>query len=322
VAFDAEHLNVEALLRRLGIEAKRQGREWVAMCPNAFHADRKPSWKIRDEPGSRKHGWHHCWPCGFGGSPVDLVIELVDVEDWRAAQAWLEGELVETDKPLAALLEVKVAGPRRRFVLPAGVDVVPLSKWVSQAREYAVSRGLTEAQVDRWRVGYAAEGRLSGRIVFVKRSGLGVDAGYSARTFVDSRTRYLEAMPWEHPLPDVVFGEEHWPPLAERRTILVAEGAINALAIERAAPGYPIAALSGSQLYAAHAWKLATFPEVVLLSDPDAAGDKLAKATADALARHTAILRVTLPTGTDAATVPPAELGGMIRECLSTYRPI
>ena len=299
--------DIPTLLRRLGIEARRQGREWVALCPNPEHDDKKPGWRIRDESGSKKHGMHHCWACGFGGNVQDLVEKVLRI-DWRAAKVWLATDAVADDVPVASSVELKMRPWDTSFRLPIGVEVGPIESWPGSPRKYALSRGILSWQVDRWGVGFAVEGRLEGRIVFVKRDGEGRPIGFSARTYVGDKRRYLEPEAWEGATASAIFGEQFWTADARRRfdqRVFVVEGAINALAIERACPVAPVAATSGSQLNPLVASKLATFGEVVAVTDPDAAGDALAEMLSNAFARHSKkFRRVRLPSGSDAASVP------------------
>jgi DNA primase len=307
-------VSIERVLERLGIEAKKRAREWHALCPNPEHADRNPSWRIRDEPGSAKHGFHKCWPCGFGGGIADLVQAVLDL-DWRAARAWLEEEAGSIKVPRRPMpVEVRVLPvARRAFVLPSGVFLGPLREWPTPAREYALSRSLTEAQVVRWGIGHAVDGPLAGRIVFPYRVN-GLVRGYTARTYTNHPRRYKEASKREGADPSAMFGEQHWP--EERDTIYVTEGAINAIAVEVALGGATVAAIAGSDLRAGHAVKLATFARLVLLTDPDEAGDKAARDITAGLGRHAVFSRVRLPPGSDAADLSSSEL----RRCLGAAR--
>jgi len=304
-------LVISEVLRRLGIEARRQGREWVALCPNPEHEDKSPSWKIRDQPGEKRHGMHHCWPCGFGGNVVNLVEKVLDV-DWRAAKEWLGSDALAEDRPVAASVELKQRPWDTSFRLPAGVEVTPFATWPPSLQKYVIGRGILPWQVERWGIGFSVEGRLQGRIVFVKRDSDGRPIGFSARTAVGAMKRYLEPEPWEGAATAAIFGEQHWTQDFRRRLdqrVFVVEGAINALAVERAVPLAPVAATSGSQLGALVASKLSSFGEVIAVTDPDAAGDKLAKVLEDAFARHgKKFRRVRLPAGQDAADVPEATL--------------
>lgn len=307
---DVRRVDIGRVLKRLGIDAKQRGREWTALCPNPTHKDRAPSWRVRDEPGSSRHGKHHCYPCDFGGSVVDLVMTL-RVLDYRGAMEWLEGaDVGMSAEPLAGAVRVDVLSTIG-FRMPDGVVFGPLCEWVTPARRYAESRGITGEQVDRWGLGYAVDGKLEGRIVVPYRNAHGTPLGYTARTFLDDDRRYREPHPDERPWRSVMFGEQHWPAALEHpelSPILVTEGALNALAVERAFPNAFVGALAGSTPNPAHVDKLSRFGHVVLLTDPDAAGDRVAAQLAGLLARYTRVSRVRLPEGTDASDLPMEEL--------------
>lgn len=301
------------VLERLGIHARLRGREWVALCPN--HVDHTPSWRLRDEPSSPKHGRHHCFPCGFGGSLKTLVMHMRSC-DAREAKRWLD-EFGEDDQPAVLFAEMRTAS-RNMFSLPSGVVLGPLERWVTPARRYAESRGITPEQVLRWGIGYAVDGRLAGRLVVPYRDRCGQPWGYSARSYHGSMRRYLEAESWEHPARHVVFGEQHWPDPADDwvdGVVYVAEGAINALAIERAlassSSGY-VLSLAGSNPHPGAIAKVARFGRVVLVTDPDDAGDKVAANFEVVLSRHTATSRVAIPRGQDAATLSKDALRALL----------
>jgi DNA primase len=313
--------DVQKVLERLGIEAKRKGRELVAICPNKDHDDSSPSWRIRDEPGSSRHGFHHCWPCGFGGSLASLVEHVLGLEDHAAARDWLGGE-AEVDQKEVGGVEVSVRRPRGRFRLPSSVRFAPVERWPSPARDYFVGeRGLEAWQVERWGIGYATEGRLKGRIAIVSRDREGRPTRYTARSFTGDGLRYLEPEPEEGANPSAMFGEQHWPPLVERDLVFVIEGAINGLALEAELPGIYLAATAGSEVRGLYGPKLSTWKEVCLMTDPDKAGDRLADDLAASLSRHVSTRRLRLPEGTDQAKLRkdmPGELGRLVRRWLAS----
>ncbi len=318
-----EEVRIETLLARLGIDAKRKAKEWVALCPNPAHEDRTPSWRIRDDPGATRHGYHHCWPCGFGGSVVDLVMALKGISDFRDAKKWIEdaGAIVEQNAAVVGSLEVQITPPQLRFRLPDEVTLKPIHEWPSLARDYWLKRGLEPWQVDRWGVGYAMQGRLKGRLVVVYRDPQGRPLRYTARTFIDEEKRYLEPDEHEKANPHTMFGEQHWPDLEEReeQILFVLEGAINGLALEAELPGVYFAATAGSEIRPLYAVKLSGWKKVVLMSDPDAAGDKVADALATSLSRHVPTARLRLPPGFDAGKLRelrPGELGSIVRSWL------
>jgi DNA primase len=173
------------------------------------------------------------------------------------------------------------------------------------------SRSVTGAQVRRWGLGFAADGRLAGRIVVPVRDGRGRVCSYQARTFVNDRVRYLTPRKDENPDVTVLFGEEHWPVVRGR--VFVTEGAFDALAVERVTGG-AVAVLSG----VAHATdglllaKLSTFAEVVIATDANPAGEMAWRELYAGLVRHVRVRRVGMPTGQDANSMSAGELAEVL----------
>lgn len=301
-----KRVRVVPLLERFGIPVPASFHEEVwAPCP--AHRDAHPSWSINATTGA-----HHCFSCGWGGGAATLVLLMLGAEQlgWTTTDAWrwIEEHGFVDDPAVAGVQMVLAAGRPPTFRMPACVRIgVAAREWPSPARRYLQERGIPYWQVQRWRIGFAVDGRLEGRIVFPIRDGAGRDCGYSARTFVGHAKRYLTPDGSENPVGSVVFGEEHWP--RERAHIIVTEGAIDALAAERAF-SCSVAALSGATRARDPLvlGKLATFGAVTVLTDADAAGDAAWETLRAALARHTDARRVRLPPGEDAASLPTEAL--------------
>jgi DNA primase len=326
-AHDGRRDFVLGVLARLGIEVApgdAQLRRAWARCPSGNHPDRNPSWQVRfGEPGQRA-GNHRCYSCQWRGSLADLVMRRLEL-GFREAVAWIgDGYEYAGPTPTRAEVGVSVATVQRGFRLPAQVCCDPLDRWVTPMRRYAEERGLTAEQVERWGVGYAVMGPLRGRVVFVARRADGSPARFSARTISrDAREkRYLEANALDGADMTVMFGEQHWPALRRRdgggatrgegSTVVVLEGAIKALAVERSTVGCDVepavAVLSGSGLHPAHAAKLAAFDRVIVFTDADAAGDKVARELHGTLARHVRVRRLRTEPGLDADRMASDEL--------------
>lgn len=299
-------VNVPMLLERLGIRGEPRGRDIWACCP--FHEERTPSWHIRNEPGNEKHGQHICHGCEVGGSAVFLVMRMLDLP---AGEAW---RLIQSDAPLQAQLRMHVrvevgATKKRRFQLPPLVIIGrPLERWPSEAQRYLAKRGVDQAELERWEIGYAVDGRLAGRIVIPVRNGRGEYVSYTARAFGASPLiKYKEPLEEEFARKDAIFGEWGWPAHVERDVVVVVEGGFNALAVQRAT-GHSFAALFGSEYMPSHGVRLSTFKRVVIASDPDKAGEKMRTAMR-ALSRWTQVLHVKFPTGMDANDIAMQEDG-------------
>ena len=306
-------MNARRILSRLGIAVIEEVRgELWALCPSPKHGDRNPSWSMNSRTGR-----HSCLSCGFGGTLPRLAAELLGFEgEWdggaQSVAEWLAGEAAaEPKRELPPRFDVESrVGASVPFRLPEGVIVEPPREWPDPPRRYVVEeRGIPERQAERWGLGYAAGGRLRGRIAIVVRDGSGRAASYMARSFSGAAKKYLYPAKEERADHDVMFGEEHWPAQrADRRTILVAEGALKAMALERVS-GLPVAALGGSRLRPLHSMKLATFGRVVYVRDGGEAGEEAWEDVRANLSRHSELSSVELPEGEDADSLAKRDEG-------------
>jgi DNA primase len=212
-----------------------------------------------------------------------------DAFEWMRAQNLMRGR-----GDLALNVEVALEFHRARsFQLPSGVRQTTLASWPTPAIRYVETRHIFGHQIRRWNIGYAVDGRLSGRIVFPVYNEQNQLASYSARTFTGAQPRYLTPSASEFPDEGVLFGEQFWPRREHRSRIVVVEGAIKALSVERAVGGYVAGVLGATQAKNPRiASKLSTFSEVVILLDDDAAGDEAAQVLHSTLARHVKARRV------------------------------
>lgn len=311
--FDPLAVNIPALLMALGVDAARKGTMWRAKCPGGTHEDNDPSWDIRDEQGSPKHGLHHCLSCKFSGTATELVQQMRDFALASSAREWITERAMGEVNPVWNLT-VSVAPLRREaFRLPADVVTGPIEGWLKMPRQYVLDRGITPEQVQRWNLGYSVSGRLNGRIVFPTVDVNGRVVNYTARTYVQSPKRYTTP-PREcaclaskggacdgtcgftgKPDFNVIDGERHWPPIGERADLILTEGVINRLAVERVTP-LPTGCLNGSHVSLGQISRLSTFKRVIVLTDQDFAGDRADEVLSDALTMYVSILRVKLPT--------------------------
>lgn len=306
----------ELVLEAIGIEVvHRRGRRIWARCP--FHESERASTFFVRVAGDRS-GQNHCFSCKKGGGLTALVMHMRDC-DRDAAVAFIAalGKGYEPPRVRARVVRGPPRMVRSRFVMPREVILEPLAEWVTLARRYAESRGITAEEVELFGLGYAVDGRLSGRIILPWLGAGRVLGGYSARTFVDEEPKYQTPPESDNADRAVMFGEHLWPNGRGRRIVVVTEGALNALAVRRA-HDVAVAALGGSEIDPMQVTKLATFARVVLLTDPDEAGNKAALALERMLSRHVETMRVVLPEGCDALDVGTIALRGHLDHVIAT----
>lgn len=132
------------------IPVKSAGANFQALCP--FHNEKSPSFSISPD----KQIWH-CFGCGRGGDVFSFIMEkegLTFIEALRllAAKA---GVTLNNDNPESRskrnrLLDImELAGKYYAHVLksPAG----------QKAKEYLLARGLKEATIEDWGLGYSPD---------------------------------------------------------------------------------------------------------------------------------------------------------------------
>lgn len=282
-------VNVEVLLRHLGISAKKERgyRKWVGLCPNPAHNDSKPSWSIIDRQGERNHASHHCFSCGFGGGPWELAAAAWGI-DIKEAGPRIDQIMLEDAAPAAAPRVVVVNPQRKVFRLPMGV-VFPDSEadWYEPAISYLRRRRVTFEQIQRWGIGYAIRGRLKLRVVIPVHTA-GRLRTFSARAFVDGIPRYDAGQKYDGAQPDVALLGQNL--FDDGDAVTVAEGAFSVLALERAGAPNPCGILS-SEVLPGRLLHLQRFRRVYVATDPDKAGDKAYAALRAALGRRAEVIR-------------------------------
>ena len=133
----------------------KRGREWTGLCP--FHNEKSPSFTVSEDKG-----FYHCFGCGAHGDAIEYLrraegLSFVEAVERLAGEAGLA--LPEPDpearqqldglERLQAVLEAAADWYRAQLAAPAG----------AKARHYLAERGLTPETIERFRLGFAPEGR-------------------------------------------------------------------------------------------------------------------------------------------------------------------
>ncbi len=292
---------VDVIERRVPL--KKAGREWTACCP--FHDERTPSFTV-----SPQKQFYHCFGCGAHGSAIGFLMNYEHLEFQDAVE-----ELAQ-DAGLEVVREGGT-GPRRR---EDRSDLYTLldeaAGWYQQqlaaspeARDYCRRRGLDDAVIERFRIGWAPAGwdgilrqlgRSPERLGHLDQAGM-LSVGKSGKKYDRFRERLM------FPIMDRrgrviafggrVVGKDQSPkylnspetPLFHKgrelfglwqvkqassklERLLVVEGYMDAIALHQA--GLPIAvATLGTATTPEHAERLfRSAPEVVFCFDGDRAG--------------------------------------------------
>lgn len=145
------------------VKLARSGRQWKGCCP--FHGERTPSFYVYDDH-------FHCFGCGAHGDAISFVMQtqgsgFMEAVEQLAGEAGLEvprpasGEDGRRRPDLHAVLDAAEAFFRARLRAPEG----------ERARAYLRGRGITEALIDGFGLGWSGDGR-GGLLADLRRQGV------------------------------------------------------------------------------------------------------------------------------------------------------
>ncbi len=180
------------------VRLARSGKQWKGCCP--FHGEKTPSFYVYDDG-------YHCFGCGAHGDAISFVMQsqglpFMDAIAQLAGEAGLEvpkasPEAVEAERhrlDVIGVLEAVQAHYQRRLGLPEG----------RTARDYLLGRGLTEATIARFGLGWA--GDRGGLTAELSRQGIDIeqlaDAGLIRRDEETGRTFELFSQRVMFPIRD------------------------------------------------------------------------------------------------------------------------
>ncbi len=146
---------VEVVDRR--VRLKKSGRNYMACCP--FHEEKTPSFSVNQEKQ-----FYHCFGCGASGNAIGFLMAFENLDFPRAVESLAQLQGVEvpreqvseqeqknqrTQQDLCALLEQAAAWYRRQL---------QQHPQAAKARAYLQQRGLSEAIIEQFEIGYAPPG--------------------------------------------------------------------------------------------------------------------------------------------------------------------
>ena len=136
-------------------ELKKAGRTWKARCP--FHSERTPSFAVDPE----RQTWHCFGSCSTGGDVIEFVRKVENLDFREALQRLAE----------RAGVELRAQSPREREEREQHERLLAANEaaavfWQAalagaegaEARAYAERRGLDDATVRAWQLGFAPDG--------------------------------------------------------------------------------------------------------------------------------------------------------------------
>ena len=142
------------------VPLKKRGRNWVGLCP--FHPDKDPSFSVNEDKQI-----FYCFGCGEGGNAIKFLMKMQGLSFVEAVKA-LAGRYGITipERPVSAARKKKLALDEELIrINEEAADFFHANlldlRTAQPARDYLADRGMTQELIERFRLGWAMEGRES-----------------------------------------------------------------------------------------------------------------------------------------------------------------
>jgi len=323
------------------VPLKQKGKNWWGLCP--FHSDKTPSFSVTPDTGRYK-----CWSCSATGDIFDWVMKRQNVEFAEAIQI-LAKEAGVTLRRGGGLPENTRNNYERAMdaALTFFRDQLPQNP---VAMAYCARRGLDQATLDAWQIGYAPDhgdalpaylrrngvalsdakavfltdedsrggyyGKFRGRLMFPIRNEKGALVAFGGRILGDGHPKYINSgdTPLYHK-SRVLYGMHRArDQMAKERRAVLVEGYLDVIACHLAGVTTAVASL-GTALAEDHARLLKRWcDEVTILYDSDKAGQNAAERAVRILEAEGLRVRIALlPDGQDPDTLLKSAGGEAVR---------
>jgi DNA primase len=131
------------------VSLKRRGASGLGLCP--FHSEKTPSFNVNEE-----RGFFHCFGCGEHGDVFTFLMKTQALSFPEAVQQVADRVGVELPRELGGGARPPTAGLVEAHVLAADFYRAALRGPAGTgARAYLAERGVTDASVERFGLGYA-----------------------------------------------------------------------------------------------------------------------------------------------------------------------
>lgn len=141
------------------VTLKKRGANYVGLCP--FHNDRSPSFYV-----SKAKGMCKCFSCGEGGSPVSFIMKLEQMSFTEALRYLAKKYNIEVEEREMTDEERRAESARENMLALNDFVMRYFEKNLHDTQagrdiglSYFRYRGISDAMIERFHLGYALEGR-------------------------------------------------------------------------------------------------------------------------------------------------------------------
>jgi DNA primase len=327
-------------------DLRRQGSRWVGLCP--FHEERTPSFSV-----DATEKLYHCFGCGVGGDTIKFVEEKEGLGFAEAVELLADRYGVELEREREDPRAEAKRQQRRRLgeLLDRTATFYAAYLWDSdeagKAREYLAERGLGEAVLRAFDVGYAPSAwdkvllrgqragfkveelrgvglaqrgrgggeydRFRSRIMFPIRDRRGRTLGFGGRAMrSDQGAKYVNTAETDffHKSKMLYGVDLAKAAIAKEGRAIVVEGYTDVLALHQAGIEEAVGVMGTAITDEQVASLSGMVDEVVLALDADAAGQEaMLRAQRVAAGRRMRLRVAAMPAGEDPAEMLAAEGG-------------
>ncbi|PAF46527.1 DNA primase [Helicobacter sp. 12S02634-8] len=291
------------------IELKRVGSNFSACCP--FHDEKTPSFIV-----NRTKGLYHCYGCGVGGDAIKFVMEYEKISFAEAVEKIAEICNYPLEYEKSTILrkdDSKLLEAMARFYHKRLLELAPY-------REYLLQRGVSEASIEKFTLGFCGASfesvrfvqdnglskdelvalgvlgedqarvyaRFAERIMFPIHSPNGKVVGFGGRTLKEGLAKYINSpQSKQFNKSKLLYGyhiaKEH---IYKYNQIIITEGYLDVILLHQAGFNTAVATL-GTALTSEHLPLLAKgSPKIILSYDGDKAGINAALRASEMLAKE------------------------------------
>jgi DNA primase len=132
------------------ITLRRSGKAMVGLCP--WHEDSRPSFQVSPERQTFR-----CWVCNIGGDAFSFLMRMEKIEFREALEQLAERAGISIQRGRGGLPTDEKAALHKTLGWAAErfADCLRRSPEAKAARDYLLSRGLTDETIERFQLGYA-----------------------------------------------------------------------------------------------------------------------------------------------------------------------